>query len=171
MHHIELTADEALVLSDFLSRFQDTNRLEFAHVSEFLALNRISAVLDKALVEPFKSDYKSLVERARERVAVGCDLGSDYPGPKVDMRNLQDGWKMQLASDIKHDGMGLELLNPTAEVVAEIFRFDSTKTVVVTTFDNEIPLAIFDRYYSHAWKRLDPFEDGSTFISAGISRR
>jgi hypothetical protein len=46
-------------------------------------LSKISAALDKALVEPFKPDYKSLVEHARERVAAGCDFGNDYPGPKV----------------------------------------------------------------------------------------
>jgi len=66
-----------------MARFADTDRLEFAHVSEFLALSKISAALDKAVVEPFKPDYESLLERARERVAAGCDFGNDYPGPKV----------------------------------------------------------------------------------------
>jgi hypothetical protein len=71
---------------------------------------------------------------------------------------------------IDRDGIGLELLNPSGDVVAEIFRCDSTKTVTVTTFNNDIPLVIFNRYCGEAWIRLDPFEDGSSFASAGISR-
>lgn len=86
------------------------------------------------------------------------------------MSTLRGGWQTQLASDIVRDGIGLELLSPAGEVVAEIFRSDGTKTVVVTTLSNEIPLEVFERYYVQAWERLDPFEDGSSFASAGISR-
>ena len=87
------------------------------------------------------------------------------------MSDLGNGWKTQLASDVERDGMGLELLNPAGDVVAEIFRFDGTKRVVVTTFNNDIPLEIFELYYCQAWELLEPFEDGSSFTSAGISRR
>lgn len=80
--HIELTNDEALVLFEFLARFQETDRLEFAHVSEFFALNTVRAALD-GLVEPLMPDYSSLLQDARQRVAAGCDFGNDYPGPKV----------------------------------------------------------------------------------------
>ena len=86
------------------------------------------------------------------------------------MSDLQDGWKTQLASDIDRGGMGLELLNPAGDVVAETFRFDTTKRVIVTTFNNDIPLEVFERYYGQAWERLDPLEDGSSFRSAGISK-
>jgi hypothetical protein len=41
---IELTGDEALVLFDFLARFRDTDRLEFEHVAEFIALTQKSAI-------------------------------------------------------------------------------------------------------------------------------
>ena len=81
--HIELTNDEALVLFEFLARFQETDRLEFWHVSEFFALSTVRAALEDVLVEPLMSDYRSLLQSARERVAAGCDFGSDYPGPKV----------------------------------------------------------------------------------------
>ena len=86
------------------------------------------------------------------------------------MSNLSNGWRTQLASDVHRDGMGLELLDPSGDVVAEIFRCDVDKTVIVTTFNNDIPLDIFERYYRQAWMRLDPFEDGSSFASVGISR-
>lgn len=80
---IELTTDEALVLFEFLARFQETDRLEFAHVSEFLTLSTVRVALEDVLVEPLMSDYRSLLQSARERVAVGCDFGNDYPGPKI----------------------------------------------------------------------------------------
>ena len=85
------------------------------------------------------------------------------------MSNFRDGWKSQLASDINRDGMGLELLNSKDEVVAEIFRSDHAKTIVVSTFNNDIPLEIFNLFYKEALNRLDPFEDGASFKSMGIS--
>jgi hypothetical protein len=81
--HIELTNDEALVLFEFLARFQQTDRLEFAHVSEFLVLSKVSAAVEEALVEPLMPDYSSLLQDERQRVAAGCDYGNDYPGPKI----------------------------------------------------------------------------------------
>lgn len=80
---IELSGDEALVLFDFLARFRETDRLEFEHVAEFIALNKISATLEESLVEPFDPGYKILLQVARERVAIGWDPPDDYPGPKA----------------------------------------------------------------------------------------
>jgi hypothetical protein len=71
-----------------------------------------------------------------------------------DVSEIGAGWKVQLASDIHRDGMGLELLD-SGVVVAEIFRCDRSKTIIVTTFKNDIPLEIFERYYRTAWARLD----------------
>ena len=79
---IELTRDQALVLFEFLARFQETNELAFAHVAEFRALNRIGAQLDTALVEMFCPDYRELLDSARARVAEGWE--GDFPGPKVE---------------------------------------------------------------------------------------
>ena len=84
------------------------------------------------------------------------------------MTKLRDGWNSQLASDIVRDGMGLELVNSEGDVVAEIFRSDSARSILVSTFNNDIPLEIFDLYYQEALNRLDPFEDGLSFVSAGI---
>ena len=38
--------------------------------------------------------------------------------------------------------MGLELIDPSGSVVAEVFKCDSSKKVIVTTFNNDIPLEI-----------------------------
>jgi hypothetical protein len=78
---VTVTYDQALVLFEFFARFQDTDRLAFAHPAEYLALSRIAAQLDKAVTEMFEPDYRELVAAARARVAAGHD--GDYPGPKV----------------------------------------------------------------------------------------
>ena len=78
---LTLTHDEALVLFEFLARFDNTDRLEFAHVAEYLALARVSAHLDASMVEPFDPEYAQLLAGARARVA--GDYEGEYPGPKV----------------------------------------------------------------------------------------
>ena len=78
---IRLSHDQALVLSDFLGRFDDTDRLEFAHPAEFYALSAIAGQLESTLVELFDPRYGALVGAARERLA--GDHDGDYPGPKV----------------------------------------------------------------------------------------
>ena len=79
---LELTHDEGLVLDALFGRFDDTDRFEFAHVAEFIALGRLTAQLDKSFVEIFDRDYKQLLAAARDRVAGDADP-DDYPGPKI----------------------------------------------------------------------------------------
>lgn len=78
---VALTPDQALVLFEFFARFQDTDRLAFAHPAEYLALVRIAAQLDTAVTEMFEPDYPELLAAARARVA--ADHVGDYPGPKL----------------------------------------------------------------------------------------
>lgn len=78
---LKLTRDQALVLSDFFWRFEETDELAFAHAAEYLALSAIAGQLEETLVEPFMPNYDELVATARERLA--GDRGSDYPGPKT----------------------------------------------------------------------------------------
>lgn len=56
---ITLSHDEALVLFELFSRFCEHDKEEFTmrHTAEYLAFMRISAQLDKALVEPFLPEY------------------------------------------------------------------------------------------------------------------
>ena len=70
---ITLSRDEALVLFEFFSRFREKEDFTLRHNAEYLALSRISAQLDKALVEPFQSDYSKLLHAARNRVAAGYE--------------------------------------------------------------------------------------------------
>ena len=73
---ITLSHDEVLVLFDFFSRFYEgkEERLTMRNNAEYLALARISAQVEKALVEWCDPKYSDLLEAARDRVASG------YPG-------------------------------------------------------------------------------------------
>jgi hypothetical protein len=71
---ITLSHDEALVLLEFFGRFDgEDNDFTLRHNAEFLAFMRISAQLDKALVEMFDPKYIELVHAARERLAAGYE--------------------------------------------------------------------------------------------------
>lgn len=65
---IELTRDVALVLFDLLYRFENTEKLEIQHPAEEQALWSLSGLLDRELVEPFRSDYAELLDQARARL-------------------------------------------------------------------------------------------------------
>jgi hypothetical protein len=53
---LKLTEDQALVLFEFFSRFDDTDRLEFVHPAEYLALMRVSAQIDKTAADMFEPE-------------------------------------------------------------------------------------------------------------------
>jgi hypothetical protein len=65
---LELTADESLVLFEFLSRLSDTDVLAIEDHAEERALWNLLALLEEKLVEPFRSDYAVLLQAARGRL-------------------------------------------------------------------------------------------------------
>jgi hypothetical protein len=82
--NITLSPDEALVLFDFFSRFcDDDDDFTLRHTAEYLAFMRISAQLDKALVEPFQPQYLELLRAARDRIAAGFE--GQAPGVQGDV--------------------------------------------------------------------------------------
>ena len=70
-------------------------------------------------------------------------------------------FKMMTASDILRDGLGVELLDNSGAVIAEVFRSDRKRTVTITTFSGEVPLTAMQELIRYALERLDPFEDGT----------
>ena len=70
---LTLSSDEALVLSGFFVRFEQTDDFGLRHNAEYLAFSRISARLDKILVEPLQPEYAELLEAARQRVSAGYE--------------------------------------------------------------------------------------------------
>jgi len=66
--HITLTGHEALVLFDFLARFNQQERFPFQDQSEQRVLCDIEADLERKLSEPFDSTYEKRLAEARTQV-------------------------------------------------------------------------------------------------------
>jgi len=79
---------------------------------------------------------------------------------------MKEQYKIQTASDIIRDGLGVELVNSENDVLAEIFRNDSNHTLIVNTFQNELPLDAIESLVKFARERLEPFEDGTPLLKA-----
>jgi hypothetical protein len=65
---IELTSDQALVLYDWLARFNQRADTDFSDQAEERILFELEATLEKALVAPLQSDYADLLAQARSNV-------------------------------------------------------------------------------------------------------
>lgn len=65
---IDLTADEALVLFEFLQRFSNTDKLTLEDQSEERALWNLTCLLEKQSIVPFASNYADELSQARARL-------------------------------------------------------------------------------------------------------
>ncbi|QND46298.1 hypothetical protein HB780_11645 (plasmid) [Rhizobium lusitanum] len=73
---IHLSADEAVVLFELLSRWCDSKAIHtptpdskcFESTAECVVLHGVLAGLEKQLVAPFKEDYDQIVKEARRRL-------------------------------------------------------------------------------------------------------
>ena len=65
---IQLTGDEALVLHDWIGRFNENGDSTFHDQAEQRTLWTIEGRLEKVLVAPFASNYRELLSEARYRV-------------------------------------------------------------------------------------------------------
>ena len=70
---VELTDDQALVFFEWLSRLEESDAAPCEHEAERQVLWALHGQLEKALTEPFRPDYRSLVEKARSRISGGAD--------------------------------------------------------------------------------------------------
>jgi hypothetical protein len=77
------------------------------------------------------------------------------------MNDPRAPFTFQIASDIVRDGLGIELLDATGEVVAEVFRSDGDKTILVRLPTRALPPAVAEELMHVARQKLDPFEDGT----------
>lgn len=66
--NIDLSNDQALVLFDWLARFNERNDHDFDDQAEQKVLWDVEAVLEKSLGELFSDNYKELLAEARARV-------------------------------------------------------------------------------------------------------
>ena len=69
---IEFTSDAALVLYDWLTRFNQRAETDFVDQVEERVLFDLEARLEKVLVAPLQSDYAALLAHARLHVRDEC---------------------------------------------------------------------------------------------------
>ncbi len=65
---LTLNNDEAIVLTEFLLRFQEKEILSIEDKSEEIALWNLGALLESKIPEILNPDYKSLLETARKNI-------------------------------------------------------------------------------------------------------
>ncbi|HCA58581.1 MAG TPA: hypothetical protein DEP46_11415 [Blastocatellia bacterium] len=70
---IELSLNEALVLSEFVDRYTNTNQLTIEDQAEQRVLWNICCELEKVLIEPFMKGYPEMLEKARAEVRDSLD--------------------------------------------------------------------------------------------------
>ena len=67
--NLTVTKDEALVLFEFLARFNQTEHPDiFEDQSEQKILWILEGQLEKQLVEPFRPDYTEIIKEARNKI-------------------------------------------------------------------------------------------------------
>ena len=67
--NIELSKEEAIVLFEFLGKFNENDDLSrFEDQAEQRVLWDIECILEKELSEPFQADYQEIVKKARDKV-------------------------------------------------------------------------------------------------------
>lgn len=72
-------------------------------------------------------------------------------------------YSLQTASDVIRDGLAVELIDESSQVIAEIFRCDRTGTVTFSAFHNDIPFIQVESLIRVAREKLAAFEDGAAF--------
>lgn len=77
-------------------------------------------------------------------------------------------YKFMSASDVIRNGLGVELVDEWGNTLAEVFRCDKDKTLIVNTFGNDISFDALEALMTWAKTYLEPFEDGSP-LSAAIN--
>lgn len=70
--NISLTSDEALVLFEWLTRFDKADD-EFADQAEQRVLWDLEAQLESSLVAPLRPDYDAVLAAARDRIRDAVD--------------------------------------------------------------------------------------------------
>jgi hypothetical protein len=65
---ISLTADESVVLFEFVRRFSDSDDLTIVDQAEQRALWNLCCILERGALAPLEGDWPDLLQQARERL-------------------------------------------------------------------------------------------------------
>ena len=71
--NLKISEDDAIVLFEFFERFDEKEKLYFVHPAEYISFMKIVGQIDKCTSAMFKSDYRDLLRKARERIAEGFE--------------------------------------------------------------------------------------------------
>lgn len=72
---LELTEQQALVLYDWLTRFDEKDAYPVDDRAEEYVLWSLHGQLEKALSQPFRADYRQLVDEARSHIKANFKAG------------------------------------------------------------------------------------------------
>src|SRR5262249_31635227 len=72
-YSLSLSEDEAVVLFEYFSRFDETDDLSFHHTAEYLALQHLAGQIDQTTAAMFKPNYREILQAARTRIAAGFE--------------------------------------------------------------------------------------------------
>ncbi|AQL35516.1 MULTISPECIES: hypothetical protein [Pseudomonas syringae group] len=75
-------------------------------------------------------------------------------------------YRFQIASDVTRDGLGLELIDASGKLNAEVFRCDATHSLTVSLFVENLPFVQIEKLLLTARKELAPYEDGTPLPAA-----
>jgi len=70
-------------------------------------------------------------------------------------------YRFQIASDIRRDGLGVELTDAGGNVLAEVFRCEADKSFTVSLFSEELLFGQIEALVRMAREELVSFEDGT----------
>ena len=70
---LKISEDEALVLFEYFSRFDETHDMSFRHPAEYLALQHLAVQINKTTSTMFKPEYRQSVASASARIAAGFE--------------------------------------------------------------------------------------------------
>lgn len=66
--HISLTADEAVVLFEFVRRFSDSDKLTIIDQAEQRVLWNLCCILERGALAPLAGNWTDLLQQARDRL-------------------------------------------------------------------------------------------------------
>jgi hypothetical protein len=73
------------------------------------------------------------------------------------MSDLPKGYRAVRGSDIRRDGMYLELIEPeTGDEIAEVFYADEDGKIVISVFKQDVPLEVIEAFIAKAKHDLPP---------------
>jgi len=74
---VRIGRDEAVVLFEMLAKFTRQKALSVRDEAERLALFRLHGALESTLTEPFRPEYKQLVDESRSRLLLQSKVQSN----------------------------------------------------------------------------------------------